>query len=125
MGYSKSYDNSSVILDDVPYTVSDAGIAKDQPPVGKRPYKSNNGTQSYSTYNFRTPNGGYGFVRTFQFTSGPTSDINFKGIGESLSSLSNLLITFMLLSMAKLLSGTASLLIGDLLGLDSDLKNRQ
>lgn len=125
MGYSKGYDNSSVILDDVPYTVSDAGIAKDQPPVGKKPYKTNDGTQSYSTYNFRTPNGGYGFIKTFQFTSGPASEINFKGIGESLGSLSSFLITFMLLSMAKLLSGTTSLLIGDLLGLGPDSKNRQ
>lgn len=124
MGYSKGYDNSSVILDDVPYTVSDAGVAKDHPPVGKKPYKPNDGAQSYSTYNFKTPNGGYGFIKTFHFTSGPASGMNFKGIGESLDSLSSLLITFMLLSMAKLLSGATSFLLGDLLGLGPDSRTR-
>lgn len=125
MDYSSNYDSSSVILDDVPYTISDGGIAKDQPPVGKRPYTASDSSQSSSTYNFTTPNG-YGFIKTFRFTSGsPISGLNLKGIGESLSSLSSILLPIMLLSMVKLLSETTSLLIGDLFSPDPNSKIKQ
>lgn len=125
MGYSDKYNKSSIIIDDVPYTVSDGGIAKDQPHVGKKPYTATSPNKRYTTYNFSTPNG-YGFIKAFQFTSGgPITGLNFKGIGESLGSLSSLLLTIMLLSMVKLLSGTTSLLIGDLFNPDPDSKARK
>jgi hypothetical protein len=103
------YKNSSVILDDVPYTISDGGSAKDQAPVGNKQDTASDNSQSFSTYNFSTPNS-FGFIKTFQFTSGPIDGLDMKGIGSSLSSLSSLLLPIILLSMVKLLSGANSLL---------------
>ncbi len=120
---TQAYKNSSVILDDVPYTVSDGGSVKSQAPAENKTDTSADNNQSSSTYSYSTPNS-YGFIRTFQFTSGPITGLDFKGIGESLSSLSSLLLPIMLLSVIKLLSGAGSLL-SDPLKQDPDSKSKR
>ena len=104
-----SNNNNPIIIEDVPYTISDDGNTKNQSPIINKQNAASDSSQSSSTYSFSSPNG-YGFIRTIQFTSTPITGSSLKGLGESLSSLGSLLLPIMLLSMLKLISGTDSML---------------